>query len=325
MSKKPTLIAPLKIKIDTENINYKKKYEFDLPEISIVEQQKNVTILDLEYDYQNFYFNSCIFEFQNKKYIILRHSYFIGSQLSSNSLKIYDVENKRLEKLNVIDEIKFEQYEDPRVFVYKNKIYVSCATYIHGYENLIHQKILIFNDKFEHIGNIHPQYGKNSNSHLKNLGQEKNWTFFIINDDLFCVYSINPHIVLKFDWNGKLIEQYVTNFDSEKFWKYGQCRGGTNPLFINNRFESFFHSSVPWKNNKKRYLMSNYQFNFEPPFEILNMNANPILWGNESEDFLWKDKNPLVVFPCGAIVDDQNILISFGVNDEKTGLIVYKK
>lgn len=296
---------------------------FKLAEKSIFEQNINLKILPFDYNKKNFLFNSSIFEFNGRKYIFVRKSAFISKNITDNSLKLYDYETLSEINLKINDEVDFEQYEDPRVFVYNNKIYVSCVNYTHDKFHLIHQKILVFDDNFQHVKSIHPKYGFNGKSILENTGKEKNWTFFVKQNRLFCIYSIEPHIVVEFDWDGNVLAEYITHSQICKNWKYGHCRGGTNPILKNNVMYTFFHSSVPWGKGRRRYLMGYYKFNPEPPFNILEMSTEPILWGNEKDERILKESNPPVVFPCGCINDNENLLISFGLNDEKTAILRY--
>lgn len=292
-----------------------------LPELSIYDQHIDVNLLNFDYDYKNLLFNSSIFEFENKKYIFARKSSFVTKSISDNTLELFEYPSLEKIKIKIKNEIDFEQYEDPRVFVYDNKIYVSCVNYTHDDLNIMHQKILVFDKNFNHIGNIHPKYGYNGKSLKENLGKEKNWAFFVIKNKLFCIYKINPHTILEFDWNGNLITEYNTNFDIKNSWKYGECRGGTNPILKNDVYHCFFHSSIPWKRGQRRYIMGHYIFNSEPPFNILKFDSEPILWGNEIDKKILPEINPPVVFPCGAILENDKFLVSFGFNDEKTGII----
>jgi predicted GH43/DUF377 family glycosyl hydrolase len=45
------------------------------------------------------------------------------------------------------------------------------------------------------------------------------------------------------------------------------------------------------------------------------------LYGNEIDERVLKNISPLVIFPCGAIEKDGKFIVSFGLNDEKTGII----
>jgi predicted GH43/DUF377 family glycosyl hydrolase len=292
-----------------------------LPEVSIFSQQKDVSIIDLKYNKKNFEFNSCIFLFKDKKYLITRQSIFFNKKTTINTLKLYEYDTLKLISLEIKDEIDFEQYEDPRVLIYNNKIYVACAAYAHDKSNLIHQKMLVFDENFNHIDNIHFEYGFNGKTIEKNNGKEKNWTFFVQDDKLMCVYKMSPHTVVEFDWNGKVISEYVTHVDIQSKWLFGLCRGGTNPVLKDGLYHSFFHSSQYWKDNKNRYIMGCYKFEPTPPYAITEISTAPILWGNSIDEFIYPEANPAVIFPCGAILEDDRFTVSFGLNDEKTGII----
>ena len=47
----------------------------------------------------------------------------------------------------------------------------------------------------------------------------------------------------------------------------------------------------------------------------------PMLYASEKDERMYPEENPLVVFPCGAIIEDDKCLISLGINDEKTGIL----
>ena len=234
---------------------------------------------------------------------------------------MYEYDTLKPIPLDIKDEIDYEQYEDPRVLVYNNKIYISCATYTHDKLHLIHQKMLVFDENFNHIDNIHFEYGFNGKYIDKNTGKEKNWTFFIQDNRLMCIYKMWPHTVVEFSWTGKVISEYITYNDIQSKWNYGLCRGGSNPVLKDGYYHGFFHSSISWKNGKNRYLMGYYKFELTPPYSIIEISNHPILYGNSVDDIIYPEVNPLVIFPCGLIIEDNKFLVSFGLNDEKTGII----
>lgn len=291
------------------------------PEVKLEDQNKNVTIFPFDYSSKNLHFNPAIFTFNEIEYMCVRHGNFVLKDTQISTLKLYNLATNEEVKLNIKDEEVDEQYEDPRVFVYDNKLYISCVNYVHGNHENIHQKILVFDDKFNHIDNIHPIYGKNKKSIALNSGQEKNWTFFVYEDKLMCIYTMKPHAVIEFDWSGKLVSEYITHFDTKTAWKYGECRGGSNPILIGNYYHCFFHSSVPWKREYRRYIIGHYKFENKPPFKIVEMSKIPILWGNEKDEKTMVEMNHIDVFPCGAIFKNNEFTVSFGINEEKTGLI----
>jgi predicted GH43/DUF377 family glycosyl hydrolase len=302
--------------VDQNNIETKKFIES-----SLYEQNNSVKFLDLNYTRRNFEFNSSIFKINDKKYLMTRNSQFVSQKMTLNSLKLYEYDTLKQINLNLKEEVDFEQFEDPRVLVHDDKIYVSCATYVHDAFHLVHQKMLVFDKDFNHIDNIHFKYGFNGINLKENTGIEKNWTFFVYKDKLMCIYKLSPHTVLEFDWNGNLLTEYITHNSFQVNWKYGIPRGGTNPIYKDGYYISFFHSHIYWGNGKRRYFMGHYKFNSVPPFDIIETSNKPILKGNEKDERMYPEENPLVVFPCGAILDEGKCLVSLGVNDEKTAII----
>jgi len=302
--------------VDQNNIETKKFIES-----SLYEQNNSIKFLDLNYTRRNFEFNSSIFKVNYKKYLMTRNSQFVSQKMTLNSLKLYEYDTLKQINLNLKEEVDFEQFEDPRVLVHDDKIYVSCATYVHDAFHLVHQKMLVFDKDFNHIDNIHFKYGFNGINLKENTGIEKNWTFFVYKDKLMCIYKLSPHTVLEFDWNGNLLTEYITHNSFQVNWKYGIPRGGTNPIYKDGYYISFFHSHIYWGNGKRRYFMGYYKFNPVPPFDIIESSNKPILRGNEKDERMYPEENPLVVFPCGAILDEDKCLVSLGVNDEKTAII----
>ena len=302
--------------VDKNNIETKKFIES-----SLYEQNSSIKFLDLNCTRRNFEFNSSIFKVNDKKYLMTRNSQFVSQKMTLNSLKLYEYDTLKQINLNLKEEVDFEQFEDPRVLVHNDKIYVSCATYVHDAFHLVHQKMLVFDKDFNHIDNIHFKYGFNGINLKENTGIEKNWTFFVYNDKLMCIYKLSPHTVLEFDWNGNLLTEYITHNSFQSNWKYGIPRGGTNPIYKDGYYISFFHSHIYWGKGKRRYFMGHYKFNSVPPFDIIETSNKFILMGSEKDERMYPEENPLVVFPCGAILDEDKCLVSLGVNDEKTAII----
>lgn len=293
----------------------------DILEIPIKDQNNSVEIFNLEYTRTNLHYNSALFKFNDKKYLMTRKASFVLKNTQINTLNLFEFDTQNQIKLNINNEVEYEQYEDPRVFVYNDKIYVGCANYTHDYINYIHQKILVFDSSFNHIRNIHPVYGNNGSNIHANYTVEKNWTYFTYNNRLMCVYKMYPHTVVEFDWDGRMIAEYKSYFDTNKVWKFGECRGGSNPIYKDGYYHCFFHSSIHWDKWKRRYFMGYYKFKSEPPFDIVEMSEKPILWGNTSDIREYPETSPLVVFPCGSVIENEKFMVSFGLNDERTGII----
>lgn len=293
---------------------------------SIFDQHNNVKILNLPYDDKNFYFNSCIFTNKNQNYLMARHAKLVGKNKFKNTLKLYKLDDsfnvvKDL-NLKIKDEVKDEQYEDPRVLFYNDRYYVGCVNYQYDNIKYVHQKILVFDKNFNHIDNIHLEYDGNGKTIDDNTIHQKNWSWFIYNNSLMVVYRMNPHVILEVNLKTNKIESEYKHFqDISEMWDFGECRMGSNPILKDGYYHNFFHSSLPWKHPKRQYFMGYYKFESIPPFRITEISKTPILYGNEIDERILPNISPLVIFPCGAIEKNGKFIVSFGLNDEKTGII----
>lgn len=315
------------LKLENLYKNYKEKsVSFDnFLSKTVFEQNSTVKYLSLS-NKKSFEFNSSIFQLNDQCYILTRQEKKVLKNTNLNSLHLYKFTDElfNVEKidLKINDDIEYEQYEDPRVLVHKNNIYVSCSTYDISRKHLIHQKIIVLNENFEHTNTIHPKYGLNGKTVYNNTGIEKNWTYFIHNDRLMCVYEINPHTILEIDSDGNVLSKTISyNNNITKLWKYGELRGGTNPILKDGYYYSFFHSSMPYKNLLRCYFMGYYKFESHPPFKIVEISKEPLLSGNFKDEKIRDEIKYRVVFPMGVILKNNKFLVSFGLNDEKTGLV----
>lgn len=210
-----------------------------------------------------------------------------------------------------------EQWEDPRGMRGKDgNIYVSFATWVHGENWMIRQSLCLLRGDLTKLDVVsEPHYGGNHSIPEKGSGHEKNWCWFEHNGQWHFVYTIAPHCV-------------VTDIETKPFtyeehsampWKTGTPRGGTPPIRVGDEYWSFFHSSTPDKKWRRRYYMGAYAFKAEPPFQITRITEKPLLTASEA-DFNNLD-SPLVVFPNGALIQEDKWLVVFGVNDEHSGWI----
>lgn len=155
---------------------------------------------------------------------------------------------------------------------------------------------------------------------------EKNWTFFRdARRDIYCVYSITPHRVLRASIEGgeavrceEFASHELTLGDYPPC--HGGLRGGAPPVFHEGRFWSFVHSIHDCVDGY-RYESAVYCFAGDPPFAPL---AEPVatldLAGPCRSSRHLPQLNPAVAsveYPCGAAIDGDDWLVSLGVNDER--------
>lgn len=210
-----------------------------------------------------------------------------------------------------------ENFEDPRIINFGTHWGLSCCSFVPTL-SYAHQCMFLLDDQFRCVHRFDPIYGNNFAQAMTNSGHEKNWIWFKHNGHPHLIYQANPHRVVKMDGGLNKLEEFTSN-DFNSNWKYGEVRGGTNPILVDGLYWTFFHSSVPWKDGKRRYFMGAYAFEPEPPFRIERMTSNPILGGTDQQD--WRPGLPAVVFPCGAYFDDGKFTVSYGINDITCGYI----
>jgi len=148
----------------------------------------------------------------------------------------------------------------------------------------------------------------------KITSNEKNWVPFIIKDHLCMVYSHHPSFVVLI-WKDS-IWQVLRSFNSTTIfqgWKYGSIAisGGCPPIWKDNKFYSFFHSSYRF-DGYKRYAVG--CCTFDEKFNILQVTQDPIMIG--------PTHGIACVFPCGVIYKNGKWILSYGYQDEECRIAV---
>jgi len=110
---------------------------------------------------------------------------------------------------------------------------------------------------------------------------------------------------------------------SDYYWPYGDVRGGTNAVFLPDKgvYLAFLHSAghIPGL-FMKTYVMGAYTFSAEPPFRVLSMSPYPIM-PHRFYDGPWHPiKNRQIdycIFPMSLMVEKDDVLLSFGYQDQR--------
>lgn len=164
-------------------------------------------------------------------------------------------------------------------------------------------------------------------------GREKNWIPVVSNNQLYILYSDTPRTFIHCKDN--LTHLSIEKYDKLNYnvsWNYGDVRGGCPPIqYDKDSLIWFFHSakniyySVPTM-GVRTYFIGAYVTTKVYPFEIKQITTFPIFFGTLSP--LRKNLNyqSNVVFPCGAISDGDDFIISMGINDYCVGnLKIFRK
>jgi FkbM family methyltransferase len=199
--------------------------------------------------------------------------------------------------------------EDPRLFVFQGQLHVSytafnkCSNRDGGYTDLCYARLRETENGWNTDEDINVKY---SGRQL----WEKNWGFFEYEDELYCVYSISPHKVLKIK-NGR---GFVIAETSNPIKKVGNLHGGAPPVYHRGEFYCFYHRRLGLS-SEKFYSIDLYTFEAKPPFRPSRHIELPILIADR------KDRPgetvPHALFPGGAFIDDlHRWTVSFGYYDK---------
>lgn len=153
--------------------------------------------------------------------------------------------------------------------------------------------------------------------------REKGWVPFDYAGHLLLAYKPNPHRIL-YPLPGSGSCMTVTSTESPIEWPWGELRGGTPALLLDDEeYLSFFHSSIEMASvqseGKKiaHYFIGAYTFSAKLPFALRRITRKPIVgkgfYNGKVPKPYWQ---PLrVVFPCGILLEEKAIWISYGRQD----------
>lgn len=262
-------------------------------------------------------FNCTIVEVKGQPWLITRRSVRVGF-LWDSTLVAYPIQKKNKLgpgiRLELPRTASTEQYEDPRAVVHAGNVYIGYCSWHRGHDSA-RQHLAIFSPDWKWLASWKVNYGFNK---LERDGHEKNWLWFNHDGVWHIVYRFDPHIVCVLKDGGEVSQVYDSRLTTKR-WDYGEVRGGTPPVKVGDEYVSFFHSSLPWTNRQRRYFMGAYSFEARPPFRVTAVTSEPILAGTDKETRILG--GPLVIFPCGALLQRGKWTVTYGINDEACGWI----
>lgn len=162
--------------------------------------------------------------------------------------------------------------------------------------------------------------------------REKSWVPFSYQNELLLSYSLTPHRVLRYLPGQRACETFSETLPLVN-WKWGILRGGTPALKVDNRYLSFFHSSMNMSTVHSKgketlhYFMGAYTFSSEPPFEMTGISPEPIVGKNfyHGEEYVPFWHPVQVVFPVGLLVENEIITVLYGRQDHEIWVVEFDK
>ena len=197
-------------------------------------------------------------------------------------------------------------FEDPRLFEHVGRLYVAADGLSDvtispeggrkiGAVTMLY--VLLRDDDLS----IEREFGPTFNSIQP---WEKNWGFFAHDDgQLYAVYTIFPHIVLRIDGDAAVP---VARQNWPSTWTGGLMRGGAPPVRVGEEYWSWFYGVLEPSAGVtyRTYTVGVYAFEARAPFRPTRYTPRPVAWPDPA------DRDPRqpwfnVLFPCGAIVESE--------------------
>jgi predicted GH43/DUF377 family glycosyl hydrolase len=221
-----------------------------------------------------------------------------------------------------------EYPQDPRLFALAGRLYIAYSDLIHTADGSIRRMCLAqltYNGR--QFRSLKPEVLLDFESD-GDRKFEKNWSPFIYNDCLLLSYTLFPHKIFFPFFNENRCSTIDITHAAHEHWKWGEIRGGTSALRINNQYLGFFHSSIETKTvhseGKKmpHYFMGAYIFSGEPPFQMTSISPEPIIGANFYNGKAHTTWKPLrVVFPGGFVFNENFIWVAYGRQDHELWIV----
>jgi predicted GH43/DUF377 family glycosyl hydrolase len=264
------------------------------------------------------YYNPGLVEQAGARWLVLRR---VTNSLKPGIPAVSDFVVSKLNGLELEPELHIEllkqhpgqQYEDPRVIANQDNIYLGYTTCVRckGEVNSWgHTSLAVLDHHWRLVFTHEPDYGGNQPNWIRNTRCEKNWVWFFHHDNLWMVYRAEPHTVVGFGPKMLALGEFITR--TKLGWQYGEVRGGTPPIRVGDEYWTMFHSSVGTL-HPKVYYMGAYAFSANPPFYVTRITCQPLLSGNSRDNLI--PGRSWVIFPCGALLQNGEWLVTLGVND----------
>lgn len=221
--------------------------------------------------------------------------------------------------------------QDPRLFEVNGKIF------------MLYNDSVVSGRREVYIGEIelqnHYMYAKNIlhlNYQQGAYRDQKNWSPFIYDDQIYFIYTTNPYVILHWDQRTNSVTKvYAEHGAFGDAWNLGDLRGGTPAIYVKelDAYLTFFHSCLRYREREPKtlkvhqpfsriYYMGAYLFDAKPPFKILAYTPQPLSYKDQYKKL---NVNYHIIFPCGLLEQEDRFLISAGIQDEKTEILSVKK
>lgn len=269
--------------------------------------------LDLPADLLTRSFNGSLLRWEGYWLLAYRHGpRCLVARLSEDwgVIRIVVVESAR--GRGILHERCHLRQEDPRLWVHDGRLFMSfVGVDVRGKDDGVdglgaHILYTELDENFRAIRAYYPHY---EGRHI----WEKNWGFFSHDGDLYAVYSIKPHTILKIEGDHA---RKVYETETPHAWTGGHLRGGAPPVRIRGHYWNWFHGRIG-VGADAIYNTGVYAFDAKPPFAVAQMTPAPLQWA-DPDSRPKGDRSASVVFVAGATYNESagQWITSQGIHDD---------
>lgn len=217
---------------------------------------------------------------------------------------------------------KGAHWEDPRLAVVGGQLLLICAWVVFGAPTICRQRLFMLDPDLHVAGEIVLPYGRAMEGH-----PEKNWMPFETPEGgLAIVYAQRPWQVIEHPSKAGIEGPGLTGWRMPG--KY--LSGRTPPLKLpgGRMYLAFFGGHVRHDYRGARYFMGALVFSADRPYGLVMATPEPLAWGTECSPTLLSSRpasgHPCCLYPAGAILQGEEVVVSCGVNDSYNALLTYR-
>ena len=223
-------------------------------------------------------------------------------------------------------------HEDPRLFVGgDNLMYIQMVTsaYASKYDSRdsafsqAKVAVALVDDAGYAVSAVYPPIGKNR----EKGATEKNWCFFNKDNELHCLYSTRDIVIEKETKPSITIKSDVLKESCGDHATFNSVA----PIDLGDQYLVFYHwKHMAFEPNGSYYLkyyLGAYTLDKELT-KITSLTTDPLFTGSVNDGMIWwtnyagqkVSRQPALVLPFGAYVENDELVMSCGVNDAYMGI-----
>lgn len=233
----------------------------------------------------------------------------------------------------LIDKPHRLSYEDPRIFISPDDNLLCqfvTSTYATKWDSTKHKIIKtpkVCTGVVDEFGSLTDRFFPPIGGNLEEGKSEKNWCFFTDDESLRLLYSTRPIVIKTPGEPDKVIDSTCLERVASKHPTFNS----TAPILVEDEWLVFYHWKFMCREVDRRpyllYALGAYCLD-KGLTKVTRMMNEPMFVGSTNDDLVtWTDSvgndisnQPACILPFGCFVEDDELVMSLGVNDYFMGM-----